>query len=264
MSITTVGNQLIHYEVLGRGEPLIFIHGWLGSWRYWWPSMQAMSAAQHRAFAFDLWGYGDSSKAEHLYSMDSYVEMLKLFIDQLGIATPVTLVGHSLGAAVAVRYANENPDDVGKIAAVSLPLQGEYIHNRLLNTDPVTFLNKVVGKSNSFNEVDSEIGKADPVAVQRLAEELNRRDVLMDLELCECPVLMVFGGQDTVVRPPEDDLPGLEGAENNRYLVALDNCHHFPMLQEKAKFNRLLLDFIHASSSMTQLTVKEYWQRRTR
>ena len=70
MSITTVGNHLIHYEVLGRGKPLIFIHGWLGSWRYWWPSMQAMSS-QYRSFAFDLWGFGDSSKAPEQYTIDA-------------------------------------------------------------------------------------------------------------------------------------------------------------------------------------------------
>jgi pimeloyl-ACP methyl ester carboxylesterase len=33
----------VHYEVLGRGRPLIFLHGWVGSWRYWIPVMQAAS-----------------------------------------------------------------------------------------------------------------------------------------------------------------------------------------------------------------------------
>ncbi|MFW6183111.1 MAG: alpha/beta fold hydrolase, partial [Chloroflexota bacterium] len=59
MSITTVGEHLIHYEALGRGQPVIFIHGWLGSWRYWWSSMQGLSA-HCRTFALDLWGFGDS------------------------------------------------------------------------------------------------------------------------------------------------------------------------------------------------------------
>jgi hypothetical protein len=36
------------------------------------------------------------------------------------------------------------------------------------------------------------------------------------------------------------------------------------MLQEKAKFNRLLLDFIHADESVTELSPKDYWQRRVR
>ena len=45
MSIVTLESELIHYEVLGRGRPLIFLHGWVGSWRYWIPAMQALSIA---------------------------------------------------------------------------------------------------------------------------------------------------------------------------------------------------------------------------
>ena len=113
MSITTVGNHLIHYEVLGRGEPLIFVHGWLGSWRYWWSSMQALST-KHRAFAFDLWGFGDSSKETDQYSVRSYVTMIDQFINQLGIMKPVTLIGHGMGAAAA--YA---PQTQGNIVVAS-------------------------------------------------------------------------------------------------------------------------------------------------
>jgi hypothetical protein len=46
--------------------------------------------------------------------------------------------------------------------------------------------------------------------------------------------------------------------------VSLNECNHFPMLQEKAKFNRLLQEFIHADDDLTELTPKEIWQRRIR
>jgi len=77
MSITTVGSKLVHYEVLGRGQALIFIHGWLGSWRYWWPAMQALSS-HYRTYAFDLWGFGDSSKSDEEYTLSAYVNMLRV------------------------------------------------------------------------------------------------------------------------------------------------------------------------------------------
>ena len=44
MSALIIDEEVVHYEVLGRGRPLIFVHGWLGSWRYWIPTMQALSA----------------------------------------------------------------------------------------------------------------------------------------------------------------------------------------------------------------------------
>lgn len=263
MSITTVGSHLIHYEVLGRGQPLIFLHGWLGSWRYWWPSMQAM-AAQHRAFAFDLWGFGDSSKAPDKYTISAYMEMIDQFINQLGVAKPVILIGHSLGAAVALRYTVAHPENVSKLATVAMPVTGAYLNDRLATSDPDNIINRVVGKSNSFSEVDTEIRKIDQAAFNQLAQELANNNLVPDMANFPRPLLLVYGGQDSVVQPPDGEYSYLQQSANDRFFVTLDQCGHFPMLQDKARFNRLLLDFILASDELTELTPKEYWQRRTR
>lgn len=262
MSITTVGDHLIHYEVVGRGEPLIFIHGWLGSWRYWWSSMQAMSR-HHRTFAFDLWGYGDSSKAPDMYSFESYVEMLEGFIDKLGIAHPVTLVGHSLGAAIAVRYANKNPAGVNRIVAVSMPIQGEYIHRRLANTDNKSFMNRVLGKSSQYPEVDSELRKTDTKAMNSVAQELARVNFSDDIEMIDNPLLLVYGNNDSVIQLPTGDDRHFQRSDDKRAYVTLESCNHFPMLEANAKFSRLILDFVHSENNFKNLGPKEYWQRRT-
>lgn len=39
MSAISVAGDLVHYEVLGRGRQVVLIHGWVGSWRYWIPTM---------------------------------------------------------------------------------------------------------------------------------------------------------------------------------------------------------------------------------
>lgn len=262
MSITTVGNNLIHYEVLGRGQPLIFIHGWLGSWRYWWPSMQAMSA-QHRSFAFDLWGFGDSSKSPDLYSLDAYATMIDQFIDQLGVARPVYLIGHSLGAAVALRYTRKYPQNVEKLVTVSLPVTGSYTNPKVATGDPDFVVNKILGKSNSFPEIDTEIRKIDPLAFTKLVNEMAAANFAQDLAESPRPVLLLYGEQDQVIGAPVGEHDYLTDSRNNRFFVKLD-CNHFPMLQEKTKFNRLLLDFILAGDDLTELAPKEYWSRRTR
>ncbi len=43
MSVIFIDGQLAHYEVIGRGTPVLFLHGWVGSWRYWVPTMQVVS-----------------------------------------------------------------------------------------------------------------------------------------------------------------------------------------------------------------------------
>lgn len=269
MSITTIGSHLIHYEALGRGRPIVFIHGWLGSWRYWWPSMQALST-HHRAFAFDLWGFGDSSKesnpakAQELYNFSTYVDMLDKFLDQLGINQPVTLVGHSLGAAIALRYASKYLGRVERLVTVALPVQGAAINERLMNMDPESFINRVVGKSNSFPEVDNETRKIDSLAVSRVANELAGYDFRQEVDECPHPLLLVYGEQDPVIQQPPSELNYLRQATKNRYYINLDDCNHFPMLQQTAQFNRLVLDFINSDGNLTNLAPKEYWQRRTR
>ncbi len=262
MSITTVDSQLIHYEVLGHGQPLIFIHGWLGSWRYWWPSMQALSA-HYRTFAFDLWGFGDSSKNAAGYTIDAYVAMVDQFINKLGVARPVILVGHGLGAVVALRYTAKNSDNVAKVATIALPVTGSYLNGRFQSTSEA-FVSRVMGRANSFSEIDSEVRKMEATAVSNALQESSKLDLIPDITSLTRPLLMVYGNQDTLVKPPNGEHSFLQQSINQRFYVELELCHHFPMLQEKAKFNRLLLDFNMASADLTELTPKEYWQRRIR
>src|SRR5512141_2768902 len=116
MSAVIIDRELVHYEALGRGKPVIFLHGWLGSWRFWWPTMQQLSQ-RYRTYAFDLWGYGDSSKLPNLYSFDAYANLLQAFMDEMGI-WQASLVGHSLGALVALRFATAEPDRADRVMAV--------------------------------------------------------------------------------------------------------------------------------------------------
>lgn len=263
MSITTTENHLIHYEAVGRGEPVIFIHGWLGSWRYWWSSMQEMSK-HYRAFAFDLWGYGDSSKDPEKYTFEAYVDMLGSFTNNLGIAGPVTLVGHSLGAAVAVRYARLRPQHVKRIVAVSLPIQGNDIHARLASWDAGTMLSRFPGRGNTHPEVDAELRKTDGAAVTALTRQMADYDFANDLETLTCPVLLVYGDQDTIINKPTGTNARFQKSDKNRAFVSFEACNHFPMLEETAKFSRLLLEFAHTkNSNLTSLSPKDYWQRRT-
>src|SRR5689334_17136438 len=120
MSAITLENDLVHYEVLGRGRPVIFVHGWLGSWRYWVPTMQQLSM-KYRTYALDLWGFGDSGKESNKYGFAEQVKLLNDFMEKLGIAK-AALVGHSLGAAICLRYASQYPDRAPRLALISPPL----------------------------------------------------------------------------------------------------------------------------------------------
>lgn len=118
-AITTEGN-LIHYEVLGRGRPVILVHGWIGSWRYWIPTMQVLQL-KYRVYALDLYGFGDSAKNPQRYSLEQQVTLLDTFMKELGIPK-VALVGHGLGALVVAEYARRTPENVPRVMITGAPL----------------------------------------------------------------------------------------------------------------------------------------------
>src|SRR5690349_1061818 len=120
MSAIRLGEDLIHYEVLGRGRPVILLHSWVGSWRYWVPTMQQLSL-KYRVYALDLYGYGDSVKNPKKYSLEHQVQLLDDFMTQLGIPK-TALIGHGLGAMVVVEYARRFADRVPRLLLVEAPL----------------------------------------------------------------------------------------------------------------------------------------------
>ena len=257
MSVITIDNDLVHYEAIGRGRPVVFVHGWLGSWRYWWPTMQAISAHQFRAYALDLWGFGDSAKRRERYGFESYVSLLGQFMDQLGLPA-TTLVGHSLGAAVALRYACEQPEWIERVMTVGFPLVGE------VGVDAGTFVGRLTDRRNDWGyaEVESELPKTDQVALVASAQQLLSADLMVDLRTCGRPHLLVYGARDALIPPPANGR--LADVNLNSRQLNLEQSRHFPMLDEAPKFARLLLDFVDAQDDLHAIELKEEWRRRTR
>jgi len=119
MSAITINEDIVHYEKLGRGRPVILIHGWIGSWRYWIPLMRQLQL-KYAVYAIDLFGFGDSAKAPQRYTIDQQVHMLDIFMDELNIPK-AALVGHGLGAQIVLRFAQQQQiNGKGKVARILL------------------------------------------------------------------------------------------------------------------------------------------------
>ncbi len=262
MSAIILDEGLVHYEVLGRGRPLVFLHGWLGSWRYWMPTMDSLSD-RFRTYAYDMWGFGDSDRNPERYSLDAYVAQLDLFMEELGVMK-ASLVGHAMGAAVALLFAQLFPDRVDRIMAVSTPLAATAISKRLLSSGGGSLLDRMLGRRavSDYPEVEMEATKTDfntVAATARSLDALDLRDALDRLD--STPTLLVYGNKDPFVTPlTNDDLRDLNG---NVRPIGLNDSGHFPMLDEASKFQRLLRDFLDARpEDLSALALKEEWRRR--
>jgi pimeloyl-ACP methyl ester carboxylesterase len=89
------------------GPPWLLIHGYGGNLCSFGPMIAEM-AKRHRVLVFDLPGFGESASADEHYTIDSYVQILREFLDRLE-SGPVHLVCHSLGGHVCIGAALTQP-----------------------------------------------------------------------------------------------------------------------------------------------------------
>jgi pimeloyl-ACP methyl ester carboxylesterase len=262
MSVVTLDDEIIHYEVLGRGRPLFFLHGWVGSWRYWVPTMQAASI-QYRAYALDLWGYGDTAKCPANYILEAQAKLLNDFIETLGIAR-IGLIGHGLGAIVGLAFAQKFPQLVNRLCLSGLPLGAYSLNPRLRSASIIELIEWLLGKIPNTEAAKTDAPKADNQAIFTALDDLPNFNALEVARQLETPCLLIYGQDDLAVQVPAskiiDTLPG------QSHTIIFDQSGHFPMLEEPSKFNRLLSDFfaLENGESPRKLQLKEEWKRRIR
>src|SRR5690349_1234024 len=124
MPFVQAGAVRLHYREQGSGpEPLVFVHGFLGSAHAWDAVCQRLAPRYH-AYAFDLRGAGQSDKPDGDYSLAVFAEDLELATRALGVDT-FSLVGWSLGGGVAMQYAVRHAARLRHLVLVaSLPSDG--------------------------------------------------------------------------------------------------------------------------------------------
>jgi pimeloyl-ACP methyl ester carboxylesterase len=261
MSAVILDHEIVHYEVLGRGRPIIFLHGWVGSWRYWIPVMQAASVS-FRAYAIDLWGFGDTSKKPERYSLAEQLRLLDGFLEELGILR-FAVVGHGLGALLALMYARQNPTIVDRVMAIGYPFEESMLNPRLRSEPPAALAEWLLGKTPG-SEAQAGALKSDPMALQTFFSSLGEINLNELWRSVSTSCLMVHGQNDPAVSPPR--LDQLADLPRSMHAVSFEQSGHFPMLDESTKFNRLLIDFLALASgeSPGDLQLKEEWKRRVR
>ncbi len=262
MSAILLDDGVVHYEVLGRGRPVLLLHGWVGSWRYWIPSMQS-AAMRFRAYALDFWGFGDSDRMPDRYSLNAQVALVAGFLEKLGM-DKVALVGHGLGAVVAMQFAQRWPTKVERLMAVALPSAQSAISPRLQREDLHTLAAWLLTPTPATEAARLEAPKADRQAVLASLADIRRLNLAQEFQALRVPTLLVHGLKDPLIQPPTE--AALEALPQHVHQVFFEASGHFPMLDEGSKFHRLLFDFLTLPSgeSPRRLQLKEEWKRRVR
>ncbi len=252
----------LHYESIGHGPPIVFLHGFSLDLRMWEPQLAAF-AAHHTVIRYDLRGFGKSPLPTEAYShVDDLIELL----DQLRLEQ-VSLVGLSRAGGVAINFAMAHPQRVDKLVLVDTVLDGHRWSQEQLASDDAVW--------NSAREEGLEAGKAawlrhpifatamaNPSVAAALITMVNdysgwhflNRDLAIRvkppasqrLHEIACPTLVVVG---------EKDLPDFQQITDTLATtipiarkVVLANTGHLPNMEVADMFNAEVLEFINRSS----------------
>jgi pimeloyl-ACP methyl ester carboxylesterase len=263
----------VHYLEEGRGPAVALVHG-LGGFAASWRPILAALAPRATLLAPDLPGFGRSAKPRVRYGLDFFAEALGAFLDARG-AGQVTLVGHSLGAAVAFAFARAHPQRVDRIALLGGLVPGfAYRLSPIYRALAVRGLGEALALAGCAALYRAALARCfhRPQAEQveflvrcdyadrtcwsaRAAYLTTLRAVRQDfaregaayrraLAALDVPVLLIHGLQDPVVPATHcrETARGLARAE----VRWLNGCGHFPQIEQAVTVGEWLAEFLAA------------------
>lgn len=121
-----VDRAKLHYVQAGEGADIVLLHG-IGASVYIWRFLFPLLQARHRVTAFDIAGFGKSSKhARHNYGLDSQADLIAKALSQIGIEKAI-LVGSSMGGAIGLWMAKKYPERFEQVVALGPATDSTFI-----------------------------------------------------------------------------------------------------------------------------------------
>jgi pimeloyl-ACP methyl ester carboxylesterase len=263
VSSITTDQGILHYEVFGRGRPVILLHGWLGSWGLWQETM-AYLGQYYRTYALDFWGFGESGNKRATYAVPDFISLVDQSMEELGIAQ-APLVGHSMGGTVSLSVAIQYPQRASKVVVIGSPIVGSSLAFPLklagirLNAYVLFQLfglfraimrvaSPTICRDPRFPDMmDSDLTKLTLESFLVSIASLRKTDLRPQLNKICIPTMGMFGDKDNIVHPRQWQ-PMKAGIPTAR-IERFDNAGHFIMLDEPQLFMRDLHNFLAAESA---------------
>ncbi|MDB5170070.1 MAG: hypothetical protein JWN82_466 [Candidatus Saccharibacteria bacterium] len=201
----------------GRGTPVVLLHGIGRSAGVWQPLVKRLQGAPFRLLAFDLLGFGDSPKPEWpSYDIDTHAQAAIASIRRQHFGQPVLLVGHSLGALVALRVAYLQPKQVKHVVLYEMPLYEGLPEKRRYKARLriyFTFYQWVIKQNPTFGEakkrfkerLSTKIVGAELTLetwqpfIKSLQNSIMQQTAANDIKQLQMPADVIYGSRDMLV-----------------------------------------------------------------
>ena len=244
LDVTSADGTLVHAEISGRGATaLVFVHGWLGSGR-WWDAQRDALADTYTVVQVDLAGHGASGRGRTRWSIDGYADDVVAVVERVDAAR-VVLIGHSMSGAHVVVAASRIPrtamvvlvDTLKDLDARPDPVETEAmlgLYRRDYATAVAQILPRFLFAPTTPPEVAARLQREFLAVPGELAAELvaplYRDDYHTAARALRVPVRAING-----------DLHPTNVASNRRWFADYDlrvmpGVGHYPMLEQPAAF----------------------------
>lgn len=266
-----------------NGKTVVLLHGKNFYGAYWQNTITALTDAGYRVVVPDQIGFGKSSKPDIAYSFDLLARNTAMLLDTLKIPK-ATIVGHSMGGMLAVRFARNYPDRTDRLVLenpigledyrlIVPPQTLESLTDAEREQTPEAYRKYVASyfvsypptKYEPFVTVRTRITQSGEFdrwakASARTFQMIYEQPVRYEFSALTVPTLLIIGQEDRTVvgknlASPErlktaGHYPSLGklAAQDipNSKLVALPNVGHIPHLEAPQQYHQALLDFIAA------------------
>jgi len=265
MPSVSVNGAELHYEDVGEGQPIVFVHGVWMSGRFFERQL-AYFGERYRAIALDLRGHGRSEHVHEGHTVAQYARDLRSVLETLGLGGAVA-VGWSMGALVIWDYVRQlGTEGLRGIVVVDqstsdykwpdwphgfLDFEGLRHVMAAVQTDREGLLTEFIPLL--FKEPPSEeqsaliLGEAQrlPASVaSAIIFDQTAQDYRDVLPTVDVPVLVVTGADEKLVAV-ETQQYIVDQSPNGR-LVVLPESGHCPFLEEPDRFNEALEAFVQS------------------
>jgi non-heme chloroperoxidase len=270
LTTTAVPATEIYYEDVGKGQPVVLIHGWPLSGRMWEGQVNALTDAGYRCVTYDRRGFGSSGRPAGGYDYDTFASDLRDVVTALDLKDAV-LAGFSMGGGEVARYLGRYGDDrIAKamlIAAVPPFLLKTADNPEGLDRaafdgmlagvkrDRIGFLADFVklfydgtpGNPTLSDDLlsysKSIAWAASPLGTQQCITAFGTTDFRGDLEKISVPVLIAHGDADRIV---PFEVSGQRTAKllKRVRLEVIKGAPHGLTATHGPQLNRVMLDFL--------------------
>jgi non-heme chloroperoxidase len=269
-TITTQDGTQIFYKDWGKGQPVVFSHGWPLTADAWDDQMNLVASNGFRGIAHDRRGGGRSSQPWDGNDLDHYADDLAALLDTLNLSN-VILVGHSTGGGEVTRYIGRHGTSriskavlVGAIPPLmlktasnpdGLPIEVFDEIRRNVLADRSQFYKDLSGSFYGANRPGSKVsqGTRDEFWLWSMSVGLkgaydcvkafSETDLTEDLKRIDVPTLIIHGDDDQIVPIIASALRSSQIIKNAT-LKVYPGAPHGLFSTHKDQFNADLLEFL--------------------